>query len=392
MIEKSKNKKLLTIKILSIFLLFLTFFLIINYSSADSGLDDNFTGFAWSDNTGWISFNHGTNIDTDGYLTGYAWSDNIGWISFNSADLTDCPSTPCNAKLDENTKKIVGWARYLNSETGWIKLGPNIYDSADYGLSLSEGDILGWAWSDELGWISFNCQNDLSCAQSNYGVEYVPSISATNLTSNIYYCAHDSTVPKVNDGLAVKLSWTYSGDSAQKFYTIKISEDINFEINTLTLGPVESASSEMFLSLLGTEWNNEKLDWSTEYYWQIEAESENGGKSSLVASSFTIERAHGSPHVVFSHVPEQIIIDNEIEFDGQSSVTFNESTPTYSWLFVGGTPEESSEVSPKITFSELEDSSVSLTVTDSAGYSCTVLEPLQVYLFNPPIWKDVSPF
>ena len=34
----------------------------------------------------------------------------------------------------------------------------------------AEHNISGWAWSSTIGWISFNCTNDSSCATSNYGV------------------------------------------------------------------------------------------------------------------------------------------------------------------------------------------------------------------------------
>lgn len=34
----------------------------------------------------------------------------------------------------------------------------------------SEHNLYGWAWSDNIGWISFNCTNTSSCATSDYGV------------------------------------------------------------------------------------------------------------------------------------------------------------------------------------------------------------------------------
>ena len=34
----------------------------------------------------------------------------------------------------------------------------------------TEHNMSGWAWSSTIGWISFNCTNDSSCATSNYGV------------------------------------------------------------------------------------------------------------------------------------------------------------------------------------------------------------------------------
>jgi uncharacterized membrane protein len=42
------------------------------------------TGAAWSENTGWISFDPafgGVVNDGSGNLSGYAWGENIGWVS-----------------------------------------------------------------------------------------------------------------------------------------------------------------------------------------------------------------------------------------------------------------------------------------------------------------------
>ena len=395
--EKGEKGNLLPIRSLILFVVFFISLIIFNHSSLTEAVEDNnFNGYAWSDNAGWISFNYGTSIDGDGNLTGYAWSDELGWISFNGADLVGCPSSPCNAKIDKYTDKIIGWARYLSSETGWIRLGPVSYSGTDYGLSHDGEDVLGWAWSDELGWISFNCRNE-SCVQSNYGVKYISSVVITNPTSNINYCMHDDSVPSVNDGLAVKLSWTYSGSgSLQKSYRLQLSEDSDFVVDVLDK-TVVSSSDSLWLNLSGTGWNSEELSWATVYYWRIKVESENGGESSWAGSSFNISKTHGSPYVVFSSVPEQIIVDKEIVFsaeaDGIASRTFNGSTPIYSWVFSGGNPSTSDQFSQIVTFSEPQTAEIYLRVTDSDGYYCeTAPRPMEVYLFTPPIWKDISPF
>ena len=101
---------------------------------------DNISGYAWSDNIGWVSFNdtsdgstasYGVTVDdistspTYGDFSGYAWSDNIGWISFNRADTGNPPLDEGDdpgvlngtgiAKVDWTTGKVTGWARALSS-------------------------------------------------------------------------------------------------------------------------------------------------------------------------------------------------------------------------------------------------------------------------------------
>ncbi len=128
---------------------FLAGVLFYNYEKNDTpvakaALTDNIRGFAWSENIGWISFNsmgcdiddngfidtdamvlgcggdnstdqvfdYGVNADIDpispayGQLSGYAWSPNVGWITFDKAVAGIPPGAPYNgaetyiAKLD----------------------------------------------------------------------------------------------------------------------------------------------------------------------------------------------------------------------------------------------------------------------------------------------------
>jgi len=57
------------------------------------------SGFAWSDDYGWISFAssspaYGVTIDGSGNFQGWAWNDIIGWISFcGGLQDPDCPGT-----------------------------------------------------------------------------------------------------------------------------------------------------------------------------------------------------------------------------------------------------------------------------------------------------------
>ena len=75
--------------------------------------------------------------DINGYLSGWAWSENYGWISFSSS--TD------NSSYDYGVT-----------------------------VSTSTGEFNGYAWSENIGWISFNCasgginQNNICLTDSNY--------------------------------------------------------------------------------------------------------------------------------------------------------------------------------------------------------------------------------
>src|SRR3972149_2741948 len=99
--------------ILAIVFSFVAFFIkqsLTDDPQVNAGSSQNTSGFAWSQNVGWFSFNskncdtdddgqseggagcppagtnmasYGVNIDPiTGILSGFAWSENIGWISF----------------------------------------------------------------------------------------------------------------------------------------------------------------------------------------------------------------------------------------------------------------------------------------------------------------------
>lgn len=132
------------------------------------------TGYAWSDTTGWVSFNcsnlgtcatssYGLSIGADGTISGYAWSDNVGWITANSAELGGCPSAPCTARMDELSME--GWMKALSGEDaqsggwdGFISLSGTNYGPT---LSATSDTFTGYAWGDvNVGWLSFSAGAD----------------------------------------------------------------------------------------------------------------------------------------------------------------------------------------------------------------------------------------
>jgi hypothetical protein len=145
----------------------------------------NLSGWAWSSNIGWISFNasnqndskhYGVNFDTNSStFTGHAWSPNIGWISFDQ--LTGFPTSGADSMSDTSADSstgnfpLYGWARalaYGDGWDGWISLS-----GTGYGITFDGTYFDGYAWGDSvLGWIDFSppCPN-IECGVriSDYG-------------------------------------------------------------------------------------------------------------------------------------------------------------------------------------------------------------------------------
>lgn len=131
-------------------------------SIATADTTQNVSGFGWSSNIGWISFNntssgdatnYGVNVDVSGNFSGYAWSPSVGWISFSPGDLTPgvsgCTVAPCAPTFNWTTKAVTGWARAMTATSGgwdgWISLA---------GVKLDGTDTYAWG-ADVVGWLDF---------------------------------------------------------------------------------------------------------------------------------------------------------------------------------------------------------------------------------------------
>ncbi len=176
------------------------------------------TGYAWSSNIGWISFNgtasgipYGVQENkTTRSLSGYAWSSNIGWISFQSSDFTHSAPT-----VNKTTGVITGYARacaaFANKNScsgaldsnsggwdGWIALSGTASNGATYGWKQAANcQWSGYAWgSDSIGAISVN--------GSQYGVK------GTEISSCLLLPTAIVTVTPliINSGQAVNVNWS----------------------------------------------------------------------------------------------------------------------------------------------------------------------------------------
>mgnify|MGYP001584455743 CR=1 FL=1 len=146
---------------------------------AEASTSDTLSGYAWSDNIGWVSFNctdtnscgtsnYGVTVNAiTGNFSGFAWSDNIGWVSFNQT--SGCPEGGCTTQpnVDKNTGAVIGWARAcagtVNGDCtgasrsdgwdGWIKLSGSWSPSVSFSGNSASGYSFG---SDVVGWLSWS--------------------------------------------------------------------------------------------------------------------------------------------------------------------------------------------------------------------------------------------
>ncbi len=197
-------------------LLVVIFFLILNSlflipAHAATNIDPT-DKWAWNDVIGWIDF-FGTNsvMVRGDRIDGYANSSAIGYISFNCDPLTGPAGSNCNIPYNVTNDfagHLAGWA--WSENIGWISFrstndhdpGPGFFESPfPYGVNISGGEFSGWAWNDVVGWISFNYKNcdsddngslDGGACGSGVAYKYKLKTSAgtvtqsANLTSSIF--------------------------------------------------------------------------------------------------------------------------------------------------------------------------------------------------------------
>ena len=355
-----------------------------------AGIDDNVSGYAWSENIGWISLNstncdsnndgitdngnypqcpvgqtvvsYGVNINSDGTFSGYAWSENIGWIDF--APAGPYPTAP-DYPVKVTGNQLFGWARALapvgdpeaGGWSGWIKLR-----GTNYGVSINNNDFSDWAWSDMvIGWISFNSANcdsdgDGISDQGNYGQCPVgqpvpdygtvtsysfnqppdkPTIPLGYQPTGIVYlgeCTYPIPVPSFN--------WEYNdsdddplGTDPQTSYQIRVDNDAVFATNTdgsaildadefvcssVPVRTICSGGSSVSFAPQSAEW----IAWAehnTPYHWvaRVKDSNDNWSEWSDIVSFSTPQHTYPGPS--FVHTPEFPAADEIVTFIDQST-------------------------------------------------------------------------
>jgi len=381
-----------------------------------SGTDDNVSGWAWSENIGWISFNsttgggavdYGVNILDTGIFSGISWSENIGWISFNRTDTGAPPAAPDYgtylAKVDLGTGDVSGWARalaYGDGWSGWIKL-----KGSNYGVSIdrTSGDFSGWAWSDMvIGWISFN--NLTGGGDKDYKVRtsfvFPPSVSNP----------HESWENVCDDSLHPTLNWHYE-DGITDGYQVQIATDIGFSNIILDLISEKDSTSYIPLS---SDFITDLQYGGIPYYWHVKAKNKGGAWSDWSDVDTFTTQLHAWPKPDFEWFPQSPSVNEVVQFCSvyeeedceeppcpaicpENLTICYDSCPAsgYTWIF-GDESSLSGVKNPTHSYSNPVNYTIILEVTDSAGYYCST-DPndlkFRITVELPlPEWKEIPPF
>ncbi len=132
-------------------------------------------------------------------LLGWAWSDNIGWISLSNENCDFLAEGTCQnqnynyyvqakaAEMADGEVKgeIIGWG--WSDNIGWVCFGQTCQGYSDltppdgwqtYAKQAGTNDplVFGWAWNESIGLISLNCGlNSIPCETSDYQLKLIKS-------------------------------------------------------------------------------------------------------------------------------------------------------------------------------------------------------------------------
>lgn len=369
---------------------------------------DNVSGFAWSENIGWVSFNntsdgspvnYGVNIAANGDFSGYAWSENIGWISFNRSDTGNPPSNDPGAgsgpvaKYIYGTGQVLGWARALANGGGWDGWIRFDAGSSPVTLNASTGDFSGYAWgSDVVGWLSFN-SSDAGAGGGPYKV--VADINIPPSASSLQIAAQDYCTSSPS-GL-ISFQWQYSdadGDNESQ-YQLQVDNNSNFsspEVDLTQSLILPNPSNNARIVYVKSAPGADELAFNQSAYWWRAKVWDNGGADSGwvngPASFGTV--VHSYPSIDFTWNSANPSAAENIRFTDASTTYGGTSKTDWSWSFQDGNPGGSGQQNPLTTFITSGAKIVGLQVRDSDGFACTDTKTVNVQV-KLPSWKEVKP-
>jgi len=189
--------------------------------------------------------------------------------------------------------------------------------------------------------------------------------------------------------------WTYTDedeDTESKFqFQVDDNSDfsspeIDREYTDLSYSSGEQNSQTVMVMVNPT---SDALSYNSTYYWRVKVWDSQGADSGWVyGSSFSTEK-HLYPAVSFDWGPQYPSVKETVNFTDSSEV-YNSSKSAWHWTFEGGTPSSSIQQNPQATFDSNGRKTITLQITDSDGYSCSLSKDLMIGL-SMPMWKEIAP-
>ncbi|MDD5031478.1 MAG: hypothetical protein PHR36_00315, partial [Patescibacteria group bacterium] len=314
------------------------------------------------------------------------------------------------ANYNSATGYITGWAKILVlGEDGWINFGdlvegettfplnfplnfPLVFASGTFGVSIasSTGEWSGWAWNGNnagepgIGWVSFNCLDTDSCASSDYKVISILNEAPTAVNLSAPNWSYEQACAL--DARRAFLRWEFSdpdAGSSQASYQIILNDNNNPNSPLIDTGKLEGGASQYPLG-------PDDLDYNETYYWWVRVWDNFNVASELIAGPSFTTYEHEFPEVAFTWFTENPSRDEEVKFTDNSTTDGGTTIASLLWTAPDASINDPATSTPIIIFNSSGSQSVTLKVTDSDGYYCSLTETINANV-NLPGWKEVKP-
>ena len=399
-------------------------------------LDDDFAGrfpftFTFRFNVPACSLSqHGVHLDADDNFSGEAWNPVLGFIdfapavappdnyAFNVNCLNQCnAANQCTACYNENDQRVYGWGRVV-VDGRWIELNSTIVPQTtmtNY-LAPQPGIFSGYA-SSTFGSISFNCSNDSSCATEDYKV-WLWKLELKEMSGPNWSFSEACT------GGARKAVFKWLRRSGtQTAYRVVINTTNSTSSPVFDSGKLGGSATQLVCPGPMCAFTP---TYNTSYYWWLQLWNENdepteyfqfdtntfGVLTDNIAGNatanpvnpnltFTTYR-HEFPTPYFTWSPFEILVGTSTEFVSSSSYYTTASPSTsfpcvglacqYQWTASDAAAQilASTSATTSIIFANIRPQTVTLSVTDTDLYTCSMTTPVLTINFQLPIWKEVK--
>jgi hypothetical protein len=208
--------------------------------------------------------------------------------------------------------------------------------------------------------------------------------------------------------VACFFSWRYfdSDGDAESRFDFQVDTDSSFNLPRIVdrtypgLNNPSGTVNNQQISVVPPPPSTEQMTYGTTYYWRVRVWDSQGADSGwLPQPPLVITAIHRYPICNFTWLPKYPNPTEDVQFtdtstcfdDNPSGSDCSSATgDSFIWTITNGNPAGSVLENPLSIFSSFGNSNVTLTVTDSDGYSCSNTQSININ-FPLPRWKEIKP-
>lgn len=193
--------------------------------------------------------------------------------------------------------------------------------------------------------------------------------------------------------------WRYMdpGDRAEKWFQFQADDNNDFSSPEI--------DREYNVSFPNLSYNNQmvlvvdaplvdQFGYDITYYWRVKVRNDLGDESGWNEGPALKTEKHRYPSVDATWFPTTPDMDEDVQFTDLTIVYGGTTKIAWSWMFEDGNPASFVEQNPVVQFNSRGNKQITLTVTDSDGYSCPFDGGFTTIIIKKdvPDWREILPW